>query len=258
MPVNANSTTTWAESCIRQGSTPTEANKDDFCSAIGARRINSSFIVPVFSSNGITGDVSGATFSSFFNSAQGTLRLRGSRSLASGLGTLASFNNSTPTAVGPAIYDNLGALQVRIRSSSGGDAINYNLPTRATTYFDIVISWETANGAARSKVWLNGIEYTADIDVLATALATNQVSLSWGETSLTGVIIDYFDQRVTGPYPLGYLADKPTSNPIWNPLSSSIPTAKGQMTLEFTSNTVATIRGMGTDGVVRSATIPLA
>lgn len=43
-----------------------------------------------------------------------------------------------------------------------------------------------------------------------------------------------------------------------HPKSSSLPTTKGELTIEVSDNRTVTILLMGTDGVVRSGTITLA
>lgn len=100
----------------------------------------------------------------------------------------------------------------------------------------------TADSAFAGKLGIGNSAPTAKLDVMAT---TEQLRLGYDAT--------YFaDFKVNSAGALKIAA--PLS---WMPAASATPSANGEITIEFTSNTQVTIKGKGTDGVVRSVALTL-
>jgi hypothetical protein len=239
--------------------------------------------VPAFYSGAASGTLSGAAFTSVFNTAEGTIRFRATRAAAEAAGYLFSFVGSTGLKVGPLAYRNGTTLLVRYNKPDNVELLGSDLALTVDT-FDIVLSWRPLPlDVNRFRCWINGVEFAmVQGHVVAVPVATDQTSLEWGASGMTGVQLEYFPFMVDSPIQLGGLAglsaapaatltgsalaanvtsasiNALTGNLALRPAASATPANNGDMTFQLTSNTSLAIKVKGSDGTVRSATLTLA
>lgn len=100
----------------------------------------------------------------------------------------------------------------------------------------------TADSSFAGKLGIGNSAPTANLDVMAT---TEQLRLG-------------YDASYYAAFTVGSTGALKIAAPLsWRPAASATPAANGDLTIEATSNTQATIKFKGTDGVVRSVALTL-